>query len=151
MEPRAEPGLAFNQMPWHFLIQKWVEDLNRTYRGEPALHEGDADPRGFEWIDCNDSEQSTISWIRWNLNHTEVVAAIFNFTPVPRLHVRVGVPWGGHWKEILNSDAKEYAGSGQGNFGGVDAAPIGFHGRPHTLVINLPPLGMVVFKHMGDV
>jgi 1,4-alpha-glucan branching enzyme len=141
---------VLTETPWHASIQKWVEDLNRTYRGEPALHEGDSDPAGFEWIDCNDAEQSTISWLRWNRDHTQVVAAIFNFTPVPRLYFRVGVPRGGHWKEILNSDAKEYGGSGQGNFGGVDAAPIGFHGRPHTLTIHLPPLGVVLFKHMGD-
>jgi 1,4-alpha-glucan branching enzyme len=136
---------------WHSSIQKWIEDLNRTYRGEPALHEGDADPGGFEWIDCNDADQSTISWIRWNKQRSQVAVAIFNFTPVPRRNFRVGVPQGGFWREILNSDAKEYAGSGEGNWGGVNAAPLGFHGRPYTLIINLPPLSVVVFKNLGDV
>jgi 1,4-alpha-glucan branching enzyme len=136
---------------WHSSIQKWVEDLNRTYRGEPALHEGDSDPGGFEWIDCNDSEQSTISWIRWNKAHSQTAISIFNFTPVPRRNFRVGVPQGGYWKEILNSDAREYGGSGEGNYGGVTAAPLGFHGRPHTLIMNLPPLAVVVFKHIGNV
>ena len=129
---------------------KWVEDLNRTYRGEPAMHNGDADAAGFEWIDCNDSEQSTISWIRWNWNRSEAVVVVFNFTPVPRPYFRLGVPLGGYWKEILNSDAREYGGSGQGNFGGAQAAPVGFHGRPYTLLINLPPLAGVVFKSQGQ-
>jgi 1,4-alpha-glucan branching enzyme len=137
-------------IPWHQGIQKWVEDLNRAYRGETAMHNGDSNSSGFEWIDCNDSEQSTISWIRWNWDRSEALVAVFNFTPVPRTFFKVGVPKGGFWKEILNSDAPLYGGSGQGNYGGVQAAPVGFHGRPYTLLITLPPLAGVVFKYQGE-
>ena len=87
---------------------------------------------------------------RWNWDRSEAVVAVFNFTPVPRTLFKVGVPKGGYWKEILNSDAPLYGGSGQGNYGGVQAAPIGFHGRPYTLLITLPPLAGVVFKHQGE-
>jgi 1,4-alpha-glucan branching enzyme len=76
-----------------------------------------------------------------------VILAAFNFTPVPRLNYRVGVPHAGHWREILNSDAQEYGGSGQGNFGGAEAAPFGWHFKPRSLVITVPPLGAVFFKH----
>jgi 1,4-alpha-glucan branching enzyme len=132
--------------PSHGGVQKWVTDLNGLYRNERALHEGDVHPHGFEWIDCNDADQSTMSWIRRGRDTGEVLLAVFNFTPMVRSNYRVGVPHGGFWTERLNSDAREYGGSGQGNFGGVESIPYPCHGRPHTLIMTLPPLGMVVFK-----
>jgi 1,4-alpha-glucan branching enzyme len=87
-------------------LQKWVEDLNRVYRTERALFEMDFDPSGFSWIDANDFENSTYSLLRWGRMPGEVILAVFNFTPILRLNYRVGAPYGGEWKEILNSDAK---------------------------------------------
>jgi 1,4-alpha-glucan branching enzyme len=140
---------------WHLLehaphqgLQRWVRDLNTLYRGEPCLHELDCAPGGFEWIDCNDSEQSTLAFLRHGTQPDEAILVAANFTPVPRHNFRIGVPWGGEWKEILNSDAPLYGGSGQGNMGGVRAAPIAWHGRTHALNVTLPPLAVVMFK--GD-
>jgi 1,4-alpha-glucan branching enzyme len=132
--------------PFHPGLQRWVEDLNRTYRDEPAFHVLDFSPQGFEWIDCNDSQQSVLSLVRKSTDPDDTLVIVCNFTPVPRHNYRIGVPRGGFWKEILNSDSHEYGGSGQGNLGGMDAAPIPFHGRLHSLNLTLPPLGAVVFK-----
>ncbi|HZE22308.1 MAG TPA: 1,4-alpha-glucan branching protein GlgB, partial [Desulfobaccales bacterium] len=139
-------------LDWHLLeydrhakLQRWVEDLNRFYRQEPALFTQDFTPGGFEWIDCNDMMQSVITFLRWGRDG-EVILAACNFTPVPRHNYRVGVPQGGFWQEVLNSDALNYGGSGQGNLGGVEAAPIPFHGRFNSLNLTLPPLGVVFFK-----
>ncbi|HSP33790.1 MAG TPA: alpha amylase C-terminal domain-containing protein, partial [Thermoanaerobaculia bacterium] len=138
-------------LDWHLLdflphagLQRWVEDLNRTYRDTPALHEIDMSPEGFDWIDCCDSENGVVSLVRKSKSRPdEVVVAAFNFTPVPRNNYQIGVPRGGHWREILNSDAPLYGGSGQGNLGGVDAAPIPLHGRKWSVTLTLPPLGAV--------
>lgn len=130
----------------HAGVQRWVQDLNRCYRGELALHELDTDPAGFEWIDAGDVESSIICFLRKGHSSHDTVLVVCNFTPVPRHYYRVGVPRGGSWIELLNSDAHEYGGSGQGNFGGVWAAPVRFHGRPYSLTITLPPLGVVFFK-----
>ncbi|PYQ51288.1 MAG: 1,4-alpha-glucan branching enzyme [Acidobacteria bacterium] len=125
-------------------LQRWVEDLNRTYRDIPALHELDTSGDGFEWIDCCDTEHSIVSLIRKSRsNPDQIVAVALNFTPMPRHNYAVGVPSGGHWREILNSDAPLYGGSGQGNMGGVDAAPIPLHGRRWSVNLTLPPLGAV--------
>jgi 1,4-alpha-glucan branching enzyme len=137
------------QEPPHVGMQAWVQDLNRVYRSEPVLHELDVDPGGFEWVDCNDTEQSTLSFLRRGDTTESVVLCVFNFTPVPRHNYRVGVPCGGYWREILNSDATEYGGTGQGNLGGREAAPLGVHGRPHSLNLTLPPLGVLFLKHDG--
>jgi 1,4-alpha-glucan branching enzyme len=120
--------------------------LNRFYRAEPALHELDCDPSGFEWIDCNDAEGSTVSLMRKGRSTDAIVLIACNFTPVPRTHYRVGAPRGGFWREVLNSDAVEYNGSGMGNSGGVEASHEGLHGRPFSLTITLPPLAAVFFK-----
>ena len=130
----------------HGKLQHWVADLNYLYRAEPALHQTDANPQGFEWVDTSDAEASTISFLRKDPFAREVVLAVFNFTPVPRYNYRVGVPRGGAWKEVLNSDACEYGGSGQGNLGGVEAAPFGWHGKTSSLILTLPPLGAVFLK-----
>jgi 1,4-alpha-glucan branching enzyme len=120
-----------------------VEDLNRTYRSRPALFLEDFSPAGFEWIDANDSDKSMISYLRRGGNANEMIAVVCNFTPVPRHNYRIGVPFGGTWQEILNSDATLYGGSGQGNMGSVETAPVPFHGRPSSLTLTVPPLGVV--------
>jgi 1,4-alpha-glucan branching enzyme len=122
-----------------------VADLNRLHRAEPALHELDFDPAGWEWIDSNDSQGSTLSFLRKAPNE-DFIACAFNFTPVPRLEYRLGVPRAGFWQELLNSDAADYGGSGMGNLGGVEAREEPWHGRPWSLTIGLPPLGAVFFK-----
>ncbi|MBI5968167.1 MAG: 1,4-alpha-glucan branching protein GlgB [Deltaproteobacteria bacterium] len=143
-------------LEWHLLqyaphagLQRWVQDLNRLYRNEPALHELDFEPAGFEWVDCNDSDGSTISLIRKAHSNDDILLIACNFTPVPRLDYRVGAPRGGFWKEVLNSDAQEYGGSGYGNLGGLEAAPVPVHGRPYSLNLTLPPLSAVFFKNEG--
>jgi 1,4-alpha-glucan branching enzyme len=131
----------------HLGLQRWVRDLNAMYTREPALHSTDGDPAGFEWVDCTDSESSIVSWIRKTPDGGEVVLAVCNFTPVPRTGYRVGVPLGGMWRELLNSDALLYGGGGLGNAGGFEAERVPYHGRPYSLNLTLPPLGICVFKH----
>ncbi|MBC7333192.1 MAG: 1,4-alpha-glucan branching protein GlgB [Actinobacteria bacterium] len=194
-------------LDWHLLeyllhrgVQNLVRDLNTLYRNEPCLHELDFSPEGFEWIDCNDTQNSVISFLRksrilntsisrkrreknrdidtidinikningWESynkstqekeskeerkedevdinNITNVIVGVFNFTPVPRYNYRIGLPCGGYWEEILNSDANEYGGSGIGNLGGVIAFHEPYHGRPCSAPITLPPLAAVLFK-----
>jgi 1,4-alpha-glucan branching enzyme len=130
----------------HAGIQQWVKDLNRAYRDEPALHEQDCRPEGFEWIDCNDAESSTLSFLRKAQSADDAILVVCNFTPVPRLRYQVGVPRGGYWRELLNSDAQIYGGSGLGNLGGVEAEATSTHGRPFSLTVTLPPLAVLVFK-----
>ena len=131
--------------PSHAGIQKWVADLNYFYRREPAMYSLDCDPAGFEWVDCNDWEGSTLSLLRKGSTAADVVLGIFNFTPVVRTHYHVGVPFGGFWREELNSDAQEYGGSGRGNLGGKEALPVSRHGRPYSLELVLPPLAALFF------
>ena len=126
--------------PLHSGVQQWIRDLNRLYRSEPALHELDCEPAGFEWIDCGDAESSVVSLIRKEKSTANLVLMVCNFTPVPRQEYRIGAPHGGFWREALNSDATEYGGSGMGNRGGVDADPWPQHGRPFSLPLTLPPL-----------
>jgi 1,4-alpha-glucan branching enzyme len=135
--------------PPHAGLNRWVRDLNWLYRGQPALYELDCQPAGFEWIDCNDAEGSVVSLIRKGKSTSAVILAVCNFTPVPRAGYRVGVPRGGFWQELLNSDAGEYGGSGMGNLGGGEALPSPFHGRSHSLVLTLPPLSVVFLKNQG--
>ncbi len=132
--------------PFHAGLLRWVRDLNTFYRGQPSLFEADFDPCGFEWVDCSDSQRSVVCFLRKGRNPADVTLFVCNFTPVPRQNYRVGVPSGSHWREVLNSDAPLYGGSGQGNAGGVAAAPLPLHGKPYSLNLTLPPLGIVVFK-----
>jgi len=134
------------QYPPHRGVQKWVQDLNHFYKREPAMHELDFESNGFEWIDLNDWEQSVISFLRRGRSTKDIILVVCNFTPVPRYNYRVGVPVGGFWEEVLNSDAKLYGGSGHGNFGNVEATPVPFHGRFQSLSLTLPPLGVLFFK-----
>jgi 1,4-alpha-glucan branching enzyme len=139
-------------LDWHLTdvdqhqgVMRWVEDLNRFYRGVPALHALDCDPRGFQWLDCCDSENSVLSFVRRDESGAQMALCVFNFTPVARTNYRLGVPHGGRWNEALNSDAPRYGGSAYGNFGGLDAVPVGAHGRHWSLNVTLPPLGALFF------
>jgi 1,4-alpha-glucan branching enzyme len=143
-------------LDWHLLeypphsgVKRLVKDLNTLYKDEPALHELDFHPDGFEWIDCSDSQGSILNLLRKGRSTADILMVALNFTPVPRFNYRVGVPRGGYWRELLNSDSREYGGSGHGNLGGVEASPISFHGRPHSLTLTLPPLGATFFKSEG--
>ena len=134
------------EYPHHQGIQKWIRDLNHFYRNEPALYELDFQPEGFEWIDFSNWEESIIIFVRRDKSTKDIILVVCNFTPVPRYNYRVGVPEGGFWKEALNSDAQEYGGSGHGNLGGAEAAPIPWHGKNYSLSLTLPPLGVLIFK-----
>ncbi|MBW3672075.1 MAG: 1,4-alpha-glucan branching protein GlgB [Acidobacteria bacterium] len=140
-------------LEWHLTeqephrgIQKVVADLNSTYRKHRPMHEIENDPSGFEWIDANDSAQSVISFLRRDKEGNAVVA-VFNFTPVPRRNYLIGVPESGFWREIFNSDAEIYGGSGMGNLGRVETAPVQIHGRRNALNLTLPPLGAIFLVH----
>jgi 1,4-alpha-glucan branching enzyme len=134
------------QYPSHQGVQRWVKDMNHFYRTEPAMHELDFGQEGFEWIDFQDWEGSIISFLRKGKSTGDLILVVCNFTPTPRHNYRIGVPRGGFWREVLNSDAKNYGGSGQGNFGGVETTPIPAHGRDRSLSLTLPPLGVLFFK-----
>ncbi|HXK58367.1 MAG TPA: 1,4-alpha-glucan branching protein GlgB [Acidobacteriota bacterium] len=134
------------EFPSHQQLQDWVRDLNQVYRREPALYEIDFEPSGFEWVDCCDTESSTISFLRHARTNQDLILVVCNFTPLPRFNYQLGVPRGGFWREILNSDAHYYGGSGHGNLGGVEAAPIYSHNRPHTLNLTVPPLAVIMLK-----
>ena len=137
------------EQPAHRGLRHWLGDLNHVYRNQPALFEQDFVPAGFEWIDHQGVEESTLSFLRRARDSGDIILVVCNLTPVPRENHRVGVPCGGWWREVLNSDARTYGGSGRGNRGGVEAAPVGAHGRYHSLVLDLPPLA-VLFLKPGD-
>ncbi|HWC33911.1 MAG TPA: 1,4-alpha-glucan branching protein GlgB [Mycobacteriales bacterium] len=134
--------------PAHAGVLRWVSDLNRLYSVEPALHELDCDPAGFQWVRYDDAEGSTLSFLRKGRAGGPVLVAL-NLTPVPRHDQVLGVPSGGRWAEILNSDAETYGGSGLGNLGGVTATDEEWGGFPHRLQVTLPPLAVVAFKADG--
>ncbi len=130
----------------HAGIQRWVADLNLVYSDEPALHVFDNDPRGFEWIDANDADTSVLSFMRKSDRPEDTIVTVLNFTPVVREQYRLGVPGGGYWRELLNSDAQVYGGSGVGNGGGVNSLPDPCHGHASCVELRLPPLGILVLK-----
>ena len=130
----------------HSGVQLLVKDLNRLYKSLSALHKYDFDGRGFEWMDCNDWENSILTFVRKGSDPEDMVLVACNFTPIPRMLYRVGIPLAGYWEEILNSDAKEYGGSGVGNGGGVPSEPVEWFGRPQSVLITLPPLSITAFK-----
>jgi len=136
--------------PLHSGLQHWVRDLNKLYRGEPSLFELDFEHHGFEWIDCHDGANSTVSFLRRGRNDFEapqrLTLFVLNFTPVPRHGYRVAVPEGGRWKEALNSDAAQYGGSGIGNLGGIEADAVPMFDRDWSLEITVPPLACVIFN-----
>ena len=121
--------------------------MNRLYRELPALHALDADPAGFEWLDGNDSDNSTFAFARHGAAGTAPVVVVANFTPIVRRLYRVGVPRAGRWIERLNSDAAIYGGSDVGNSGAVETESVPWHGRPASLSLTLPPLATIVLQH----
>jgi 1,4-alpha-glucan branching enzyme len=137
------------EYPHHQGVKKWVQDLNQLYRNEPAMHELDFSIDGFEWIEFRDSANSIISFIRKCKSTNDIILIVCNFTPVSRYNYRVGVPRGGFWREVLNSDAAIYGGSGHGNVGGVEAIPIPIHRRYNSISLTLPPLGVLFLKSEG--
>ncbi|HEC99324.1 MAG TPA: 1,4-alpha-glucan branching protein GlgB [Proteobacteria bacterium] len=137
------------EYPSHHGLQRWVKDLNHFYRAEPALYELDFNNQGFAWIDSSDWEGSVISYTRRGKSTDDIILVVCNLTPVPRQNYRVGVPRGGFWREVLNSDARIYWGGNWGNSGGVEAAPVPAHGQYHSLSLILPPLSVVFFKSEG--
>jgi 1,4-alpha-glucan branching enzyme len=139
-------------LDWHLLqeaphqgLQRFVKDLNHLYRSEAALHELEFHNDGFQWVDMHDSEASIVSYLRKGKDPREQMLVVCNLTPVPRANYRVGVPHCGYWRELLNSDAEIYGGSGQGNLGGAESAPLAAHGHYHSLNLTLPPLAVLCF------
>jgi 1,4-alpha-glucan branching enzyme len=143
-----EQSLAWDllEYPAHRGVQQWVQDLNRLYREEPAMHQLDFSGAGFEWIDFRDADSSVIAFLRKPATGGDLIMIAANFTPAPRTDYRFGVTRAGCWRELLNSDSKVYGGSGYGNFGGMDAVPIPSHGHNYSLSLVLPPLGIVFLK-----
>ncbi|MBC7216094.1 MAG: 1,4-alpha-glucan branching protein GlgB [Burkholderiaceae bacterium] len=138
------------QYPLHAGVQRWVSDLNRCQRAQPALHAQDFGHEGFAWVDFHDAEASVLSFLRRGREVQDavqdVVLVVCNFTPVPRAHYRVGVPHAGYWQELLNSDATAYGGSGMGNGGGAYTEAVPAHGYAQSLSLLLPPLGVLYLK-----
>ncbi len=132
------------QYPNHQGMQRIVADLNRLYREQPALYSYDFEPQGFEWIDCHDSSQSTLSYLRRSADDFLVV--ILNFTPVPREHYRIGVPGAGLYADLFNSDSEYYGGGNMGNAGPIQAEPIPWMGRDFSIQVTVPPLAGLVMK-----
>jgi 1,4-alpha-glucan branching enzyme len=133
----------------HAGIQRTLGDLNALYRTETALHDLDTSHEGTHWLEMNDYVDSCLAFLRRDRDDNRILCA-FNFTPVPRHNYRLGVPKRGRWREIFNSDAPVYGGSGVGNYGGADTTPVGSHGFYQSLSLTLPPLAAVYFKHEQD-
>ncbi len=134
------------QYPLHAGLRRWVEDLNRFYRSEAALYQQDFSRDGFQWIECNSAEKSVVSFLRRGYGAGDVLLVVCNFTPVIRENYLVGVPGGGYWHEVLNSDSELYGGSDVGNLGGVEAGPVSAGEMYHSLMLRLPPLAVLFFK-----
>ncbi len=140
-------------LDWHLLkyeshrgLQSYVRDLNHLYRAEPALWEVDHDPAGFQWIDFSDSDAGVVSFIRRGREAEDYIVCVFNFTPVPRVGYRIGMPEQRLYREVLNSDSSHYGGSNMGNGGGVRATGSPAHGQPASASLVLPPLSALYLK-----
>ncbi|MCX6894659.1 MAG: alpha amylase C-terminal domain-containing protein, partial [Verrucomicrobia bacterium] len=147
-EWNADAGLDWHLLqagPYHCGLQKLVADLNHLYRAQPAFWLSDFDPHGFAWIDCADTANSILSFIRRDTQGQGEAVVILNLTPVPRHNYRIGLPRQGEWREALNSDAKIYGGSGMGNLGRVTATEQPRHSQPFSANFTLPPLSILVF------
>jgi 1,4-alpha-glucan branching enzyme len=146
-----DSGLEWNLLDFdtHAGIARWVTDLNRLYRSQPALYDLDTDPGGFEWLRQEDADTGVLSFMRRS-RQGEVVVAVYNFTPVPRSNVTLGVPVDGFWRELVNSDARTYGGGGIGNLGGVTTQPVPRHRWPRTITVTVPPLGCVFLAPRAD-
>ena len=134
-----------SDLPGHAGIKRLIGDLNRVYRRESALHEIDFSPQGFEWVDGGNAEMSIIAFLRKSAEGAPLLV-VCNFTPQPRENYLVGVPARGRWREIINTDAREYGGAGWGNLGAVDSVPVGAHGRLESVNLTLPPLSTIVLR-----
>lgn len=134
------------ELPEHAGIRQWMKELNQLYRTEPALTELDTSPNSFRWIDGSDSENSVLCFLRCGTDPGSEVLVVCNFTPAPRYNYRVGVPQGGFWQELLNSDFPFYGGSGVGNGDGLEATPVPKHGQMWSLNLTLPPLSILFLK-----
>ena len=135
------------EQPLHEGLQRWTSAISTgSTPPSPACMNSTVSRTGFAWVDCTDSEQSIVSFLRRGRDPGTALLVACNFTPVPRHGYRIGVPWGGDWREVLNSDAREYGGSGQGNCGAVVATAAPSHGRGYGLPLTLPPLAVIVFK-----
>jgi 1,4-alpha-glucan branching enzyme len=142
-----------SSLDWHLLddemhaaLRRYVQALTWHYRLEPALHQVDYTPEGFRWIDCNDNENSVVSFARFARDPRDFAVMIFNFTPVPRAEYRIGVPEPGYYAELLNSDSGLFGGSNMGNGGGVLTEPIASHGFDQSVRLIVPPLGCLLLK-----
>jgi len=142
-----------SSLQWHLLeyephrgLQRYMTDLNRLYRSEPALHQVDFEWTGFQWIDFSDADNAVIAFVRRARNGQDHVLCVCNFTPVPRQAYRLGVPSGGWYRELLNSDSAIYGGSNLGNGGGVQAEAVPSHGQPFSVSLTLPPLAVLFLK-----
>jgi 1,4-alpha-glucan branching enzyme len=140
-------------LDWHLLeyemhkkLQKYVKDLNTLYKKEKAFYEGDFDSEGFEWIDCNDKDQSVISFIRKDKTGQDVLIFVCNFTPMAYDNYRIGAPYNLFYEELFNSDCKIYGGNSENNLGKIHAQDIGFHNRPYSINLNIPPLSIIILK-----
>jgi 1,4-alpha-glucan branching enzyme len=131
--------------PRHDGLRRLVQHLNHVYRSEPALWDQDDTYEGFEWIDFHDADQCVVAFLRRS-QEGEILAFAVNATPVVRYNYRLGVPGGGFYREIINTDGETYGGSNVGNLGGLEADAVEWQGRTHSIVINLPPLAVVGFK-----
>jgi 1,4-alpha-glucan branching enzyme len=138
-------------LDWHLLddplhrgVQNLVRDLNRLYRGIPALHQRDTEAAGFQWLVSDDAENSVIAWARRGFAEDDIAIVVSNFTPVPRRGYRLGVPKPGFYREVLNSDAAVYGGGDIGNSGGVTAEASDSHGQPFSVSLTLPPLSTLI-------
>ena len=138
-----------DQGPYHLGLQTMIKELNDLYKREPGLWQADYDHSGFWWIDCGDSENSVLSFCRQKSDGSKPVAVILNLTPVVRSKYRIGLPKGGRWIELINTDSQHFGGSNQGNWGAVIAEPIPCHNQQHSAEMTLPPLGVVVFAPEG--
>jgi 1,4-alpha-glucan branching enzyme len=137
-------GLDWDLLQWpdHHGMQALVRDLNRVYRTERCLWSQDTTPEGFQWIDANDAGSNVLSFLRWGDDGT-VLACVANFSGSAHAAYRAGLPRPGRWREVLNTDAHAYAGSGAGNFGGVDATEQPWHGQPASAEVYLPALSTI--------
>jgi 1,4-alpha-glucan branching enzyme len=143
-------------LDWHLLtdsahaaLRRFVQDLNANYAAQPSLYERDFTPEGFRWIDCNDSDNSIVSFVRYGKDPRDFLVMIFNFTPAPHPGWRIGVPEPGRYDETLNSDSELYGGSNVGNLGGLNSEPVPAHGFDQSLLLTVPPLGALYLKRRG--
>ncbi len=134
--------------PDHRGVALLVKELNEVYRATPALYSQDVDAAGFSWIDANDAQGNVFSFLRFGVDGS-ALACISNFAGNPHDGYRLGLPWAGHWREVLNTDAEGYYGSGVGNLGGVDATSDSWHGQPASTELRVPPLGTVWLHSAG--